>query len=139
MRQPPLSTTERRRSRTYPAWGCHASPVLKTGWATGPVPLRGKRSSGGLGPAAEHALVPDAPREAVGIEALEEELGGLSARAEQIAEARERDRAHAFALLEQQALRLVVGRRADREAVAGPDEPALALQERGELAVLDCD
>ena len=22
--------TERRRSRTYPAWGCHASPVLKT-------------------------------------------------------------------------------------------------------------
>ena len=31
---------ERRRSRTYPAWGCHASPVLKTSWATGPVPLR---------------------------------------------------------------------------------------------------
>ena len=34
------SLTERRRSRTYPAWGCHASPVLKTGWATGPGPLR---------------------------------------------------------------------------------------------------
>ena len=33
--------TERRRSRTYPAAGCAASPVLKTGWATGPVPLRG--------------------------------------------------------------------------------------------------
>ena len=31
---------ERRRSRTYPAWGCQTSPVLKTGWATGPVPLR---------------------------------------------------------------------------------------------------
>ena len=34
-----LPGTERRRSRTYPAWGCHASPVLKTGWATGPMPL----------------------------------------------------------------------------------------------------
>jgi hypothetical protein len=31
---------ERRRSRTYPAWGCQTSPVLKTGWATGPMPLR---------------------------------------------------------------------------------------------------
>src|SRR5713101_6388009 len=28
--------TERRRSRTYPATGYAASPVLKTGWATGP-------------------------------------------------------------------------------------------------------
>jgi hypothetical protein len=37
------SLTERRRSRTYPAWGCHASPVLKTGWATGPGPLRRQR------------------------------------------------------------------------------------------------
>ena len=32
--------TERPRSRTEPAWGCHASPVLKTGWATGPMPLQ---------------------------------------------------------------------------------------------------
>jgi integrase len=31
---------ERRRSRTYPATGYAASPVLKTGWATGPEPLR---------------------------------------------------------------------------------------------------
>ena len=36
--------TERRRSRTDPAWGCHASPILKTGWATGPMPLRGQRN-----------------------------------------------------------------------------------------------
>jgi hypothetical protein len=36
--------TERRRSRTYPATGCAASPVLKTGWATGPGPLRGQPS-----------------------------------------------------------------------------------------------
>ena len=32
--------TERRRNRTYPAVGYTTSPVLKTGWATGPVPLR---------------------------------------------------------------------------------------------------
>src|SRR5436189_80805 len=30
---------ERRRSRTDRAWGCHAAPVLKTGWATGPEPV----------------------------------------------------------------------------------------------------
>src|SRR5438067_3721698 len=36
--------TERRRSRTDPAWGCHASPILKTGWATGPMPLRSQRN-----------------------------------------------------------------------------------------------
>ena len=35
--------TERRRSRTYPAVGCTALPVLKTGWATGPGPLRRQR------------------------------------------------------------------------------------------------
>ena len=39
------SVTERRRSRTYPAWGYQTSPVLKTGWATGPVPLRGEAST----------------------------------------------------------------------------------------------
>jgi len=36
--------TERRRSRTYPAVGYTTSPVLKTGWATGPVPLRAEAS-----------------------------------------------------------------------------------------------
>jgi hypothetical protein len=35
-----FGSAERRRSRTDRAWGCHAAPVLKTGWATGPVPLR---------------------------------------------------------------------------------------------------
>ena len=34
---------ERRRSRTYQPWGYHGLPVLKTGWATGPVPLQGRR------------------------------------------------------------------------------------------------
>ena len=32
---------ERRRSRTYPAVGYTTSPVLKTGWGTGPMPLHG--------------------------------------------------------------------------------------------------
>jgi hypothetical protein len=32
--------TERRRSRTYRAVGYTTAPVLKTGWATGPMPLR---------------------------------------------------------------------------------------------------
>jgi hypothetical protein len=35
-----FGSTERRRSRTYPATGYAASPVLKTDWATGPMPLR---------------------------------------------------------------------------------------------------
>src|SRR6266545_7028299 len=39
-----LRLTERRRSRTYPATGYAASPVLKTGWATGPGPLRIQRT-----------------------------------------------------------------------------------------------
>jgi hypothetical protein len=35
-----FGSTERRRSRTYRAVGYTTAPVLKTGWATGPVPLR---------------------------------------------------------------------------------------------------
>ena len=36
-----IPVTERRRSRTDRAWGYHTAQVLKTCWATGPVPLRG--------------------------------------------------------------------------------------------------
>jgi hypothetical protein len=32
--------TERRWNRTIQEWGCHPLPVLKTGWATRPLPLR---------------------------------------------------------------------------------------------------
>jgi hypothetical protein len=32
--------TTRRRNRTYQPWGYHGLPVLKTGWATRPVPRR---------------------------------------------------------------------------------------------------
>jgi hypothetical protein len=35
-----FAATERRRSRTFQAPGCDALPVLKTGWATRPLPLR---------------------------------------------------------------------------------------------------
>ena len=38
-----VRVAERRRSRTYQPWGYHGLPVLKTGWATGPVPLQGRR------------------------------------------------------------------------------------------------
>ena len=34
--------TERRRNRTYPPPGYDGQPVLKTGWGTSPVPLRGR-------------------------------------------------------------------------------------------------
>jgi hypothetical protein len=37
--------TERRRSRTYRAVGYTTAPVLKTGWATGPMPLRKQRNA----------------------------------------------------------------------------------------------
>jgi len=33
---------ERRRNRTYPPPGYDGQPVLKTGWGTSPVPLRGR-------------------------------------------------------------------------------------------------
>ena len=42
----PRSTRpKRRRSRTYRAVGCTTAPVLKTGWATGPMPLPGRDPS----------------------------------------------------------------------------------------------
>ena len=38
----PQPATERRRNRTYPPPGYDGQPVLKTGWGTSPVPLRGR-------------------------------------------------------------------------------------------------
>ena len=37
---PDSARTERRWNRTIQEWGCHPLPVLKTGWATRPLPLR---------------------------------------------------------------------------------------------------
>src|SRR6476646_11792686 len=45
----PVAATERRRNRTFQAWGCHALPVLKTGWATRPLPLRRRCYAAGWG------------------------------------------------------------------------------------------
>jgi hypothetical protein len=66
----------------------------------------------------------DAAREAVRVEALQQELGRSPADAEQISEACERDRAGGRALLHEQTLRLLVRRRAHRVAVADLDEAA---------------
>jgi hypothetical protein len=49
-------STERRRSRTYRAVGCTTALVLKTSWATGPMPLRGKASSRRVGSSALDSL-----------------------------------------------------------------------------------
>jgi len=40
LKQAEIPATERSRSRTDRAWGYHTAQVLKTCWATGPIPLR---------------------------------------------------------------------------------------------------
>src|SRR3954447_8977717 len=60
----PFRLTERPRSRTEQAWGCHTGPVLKTGWATGPVPLQ-KRDRRGAASGARHSSRPPAHRDLV--------------------------------------------------------------------------
>src|SRR3954467_10973399 len=89
---PIFRSTERRRSRTDRAVGYTTAPVLKTGWATGPVPLRGEASSGLQRRPPQDALVPDAAGQAVGVEALQQQLGRPARDAERVAEAGERDR-----------------------------------------------
>ena len=81
---------------------------------------------------AEHALVADAPCQAVGVEALEEELRRLAADAEQVAEPRERDAAVRLELRDECGARVRVRRRRDRVAVADADEAAPLLEEAGE-------
>ena len=78
--------TERRRSRTYRAVGYTTAPVLKTSWATGPLPLPGAMLAR-PGCASEHPFVTDPAREAVSVEALEQELGRLPGDSEEVAEA----------------------------------------------------
>ena len=53
--------TERRRSRTDPAWGCHALLVLKTSWATGPG-----RSARSVAPTGAFEPQAEDPRHQVG-------------------------------------------------------------------------
>ena len=45
-----LALTERRRSRTYQPMGYIGLPVLKTGWATGPLPPQGAQSMASVRP-----------------------------------------------------------------------------------------
>ena len=81
---------------------------------------------------AQHALVSDAPREPVRVEALEQELRRLPPDAEQVAEARERDAARRLALGHERVARAVVRLGRDRVAVADADEAALLLEEARE-------
>src|SRR5437588_11041898 len=83
----------------------------------------------------EHALVADPAGEAVGVEPLEQKLRRPARDAEQVTEAGEGDAAGGGALLDEHALRLLVGRGADCVAVTDLDEPALLLEEARELAV----
>jgi hypothetical protein len=63
--------TERRRSRTDPAVGYTTSPVLKTGWATGPGRSTVDATS------AESPLVADPERDVIVVEPLEDRLRRL--------------------------------------------------------------
>ena len=64
------------------------------------------------------------------------ELGGLAADSEQVAKSGQGDRAcRSRTPRRRSASRVVVGGRADRRAVAQPDQAALALEEAGELPV----
>ena len=67
----------------------------------GDQPARSRCGSGPGGRPPQDALVADPAGEAVGVEALEQELRGAARDAEQVAEAGERDLARALALLDQ--------------------------------------
>jgi hypothetical protein len=76
-------------------------------------------------------------RQAVRIESFEEELCVAASRADEIAEARERDLARQPALRDEDVLRHLERIGPDRVAVAQPDESAVRLEEARELVVLD--
>src|SRR5580765_1911121 len=78
-------------------------------------------------PAAEYPGVADEPRDGVGVHSLEEELRGLAADAEEVARAREGDRALRAALRDDRLAGPGVRSGADRKAVAHAHQPALAL------------
>src|SRR5579884_1971935 len=82
--------------------------------------------------ATKHALVADTPCDAVGVEPLEQELRGLPARADEIAEPRQRDASGGFHLRDELRARVVVGGTRDREPVADADEPPLVLEQARE-------
>src|SRR5437588_5525777 len=79
--------------------------------------------------APEHPCVADSARDAVRIEAFEQELRSTAADAEQIAEAGERDLSRCAALVDERLPRLLECLRGHGHPVAEPDEPALLLEE----------
>src|SRR5204862_311744 len=83
------------------------------------------------GSAAEDTLVADAPGDAVGVKALEQELGRTAPGPEQVAEARERDLAVRGALVDERGARLLVGGGAERFAVAQASPRSLRSSRSG--------
>ena len=76
------------RSSSRPGSGRSASGSTRRATTTGPT---SSASSSGRSAPAQNALVADPAREPVGVEPLEQELRGAAARAEQVAQPRERD------------------------------------------------
>src|SRR5437588_10461317 len=89
--------------------------------------------------AAKPALVADASRHAVGVEALEQKLRSPARGADQVAETAERDALGVLELRHEEDLRAFVGSGRDRVAVADTHQPAAFLQESRKGAVVDLD
>src|SRR5438874_2582964 len=87
--------------------------------------------------AAENALVADAPRESVGVEALQQELCRAARDPEQVAEARERDPARSLALVDERRPRQLVRGGRHGQAIADANQAASLLEIAAELCVLD--
>src|SRR5262245_49187609 len=98
---PEASTVDVRRSSLGRGPGRASEPQMRKAAmpATTNSPGIHPRMSALCGRAPQHALVADAAREAVGVEALEQELRRPPADAEQIAKPRERDPARRLAFV----------------------------------------
>ena len=92
---------------------------------------RARRSACRRRAAPEHPRVADAPRDAVRVHPLEQQLRVAPADAGEVAEARERDPAGGRALRPHQLDRALVRCAPTRVAVAEPDEPTRALEDAG--------
>src|SRR5581483_8243090 len=93
-------------------------------------------ASSAPGRAAEDSHVARPARDAVRVEALEQELRRTPAHAEQVAEARQRDLAPRLALRDEHAPHLVVGGTRHGQPGAEADEPPLLLEEAREPRVV---
>jgi hypothetical protein len=87
----------------------------------------------------QHALVADAARDPIRVEALEQELSGAARDPEQVAKASQRDRAGSISFSEERAACPVVCPGADRESAPEPDDAPGALEVGGELGIVDPD